>query len=63
MNQNLQPTKPTATSDIVPAPTGGLNYKDSWATMPVTDALELVNLFPRSSYCVVRPGCIEWGAS
>lgn len=45
-------------SDLVsyPAPIGGLNARDSIASMKPTDALVLDNWFPRPSYCEIRGG-------
>lgn len=44
----------------VPAPTGGLNARDSLANMPETDALVLSNWWPQTYGCLVRPGYREW---
>ena len=43
----------------VPAPTGGLNARDSLANMPETDALVLNNWWPQPYGLQVRPG-YEW---
>jgi hypothetical protein len=43
-------------SQTVPAPVGGLNYRDSLALMKPTDALRLDNLLCRPGYVEVRRG-------
>ena len=40
----------------VPAPIGGLNARDSLATMPETDAIVMRNLWPQPYGCSVRKG-------
>ncbi|MDI3463632.1 MAG: hypothetical protein OJF50_002453 [Nitrospira sp.] len=47
----------TAVEKTFPAPVGGWNARDSLASMRPTDAVELVNWFPRPSYVEMRPGC------
>ena len=42
--------------EAYPAPTGGLNARDSYANMSSSDAITLNNIFPNSSYCEVRYG-------
>lgn len=51
-------TPKTATSRTVsiPAPVGGLNAKDSWANMPVTDATKMDNAFPGTTSVSTRAG-------
>jgi len=44
----------------VPAPTGGLNARDSLANMPETDAITLNNWWPVPYGCKVRPGSLAW---
>jgi hypothetical protein len=39
-----------------PAPIGGLNTRDPLSAMKNTDAVELDNIFPNSSYCEMRGG-------
>lgn len=39
-----------------PAPLGGWNKRDPLAAMKPTDAVDLVNWFPRTSYCEIRGG-------
>lgn len=46
---------PTDVYDLT-APIGGLNTRDPISRMPETDALELINLFPRTSDVVLRSG-------
>lgn len=46
----------TARSTSIPAPTGGLNDRDSIADMPEKDALILDNWWPLPSYIQVRKG-------
>ncbi len=40
----------------VPAPVGGWNARDAIAAMPSTDAVTLINFFPRTSDLVMRNG-------
>ena len=57
----FQPIRPASNKvSTVPAPTGGLNARDSLANMPETDALVLVNFWPQPYGCQVRPGYEEW---
>lgn len=44
----------------VPAPVGGLNFRDSAAAMPVTDALRMVNFQPLPYAVAIRKGWSEW---
>lgn len=43
-----------------PAPVGGLNDRDSLATMPAQDAVVLENWWPYPSQVMVRKGSVEW---
>ena len=43
----------------VPAPVGGWNARDSIANMDPLDAVQLVNMFPNVSNCVLRGGFTE----
>lgn len=43
-------------SEAIPPPVGGLNAKDALDNMPVTDAVELVNLFPDNTEIKLRKG-------
>ena len=61
MRVALRVKKPRAAvtkSATVPAPVGGWNARDSLASMPASDAVELVNLFPGTSTVEVRGGSI-----
>jgi len=40
----------------IPAPTGGLNVRDSYTDMKPDDAVILTNVFPEANYCRVRGG-------
>lgn len=42
-----------------PAPVGGWNARDALANMKPTDAVRLVNWFPRTTDCVIRGGHID----
>lgn len=44
----------------LPAPTGGLNARDSYTDMDALDAIVLTNVFPEASYCAVRGGYAPW---
>lgn len=46
----------TAQVGVVPAPTGGLNYRDPIAAMTPQDALVLTNFIPRQQGCELRKG-------
>lgn len=48
--------QPRSTSASLPAPIGGLNYRDSVSMMAETDALELDNLFPSPTDVNLRKG-------
>lgn len=41
---------------VIPAPTGGLNYRDPISMMPPTDALALTNFIPRQTGVELRKG-------
>jgi len=49
-----------AATASVPAPIGGLNFRDSAAAMPPTDALLLLNFQPLPYAIAVRRGWEEW---
>jgi hypothetical protein len=40
----------------IPAPVGGWNARDSWADMPETDAVSMVNMFPTTTDVSLRKG-------
>lgn len=44
----------------VPAPVGGWNARDALAQMKPTDAIRLVNWYPRPTYCESRGGCSDY---
>jgi len=46
----------TAQVGVIPAPTGGLNYRDPIAAMTPADALVLTNFIPRQQGCELRKG-------
>lgn len=54
------PRKPTrqatAQAQSIPAPTGGLNARDSVALMAATDAIVMDNMFPQTTDVVLRNG-------
>lgn len=43
----------------LPPPVGGWNRKDSLQNMPLTDAVSMINWFPRQSDVISRPGIVE----
>lgn len=45
-----------AQEKTMPPPVGGWNEQDSLASMPPTDAVELVNWYPRPTHVETRPG-------
>lgn len=45
---------------VLGSPVGGLNVRDSITDMPPTDAIEMDNVFPGTSTCNVRRGCIDY---
>lgn len=46
----------THNARVIPAPVGGLNFRESLTAMPPQDALVLENWIPRSYGCVIRGG-------
>lgn len=50
----------TAASFSLPAPTGGINARDSLTDMKPDDAVSLTNVFPEATYVAVRKGHAEW---
>lgn len=46
----------TAQVGVIPAPTGGLNYRDPIVAMSPSDALVLTNFIPRQQGCELRKG-------
>ncbi len=44
----------------IPAPTGGINARDSFTDMEPDDAVGLVNIFPEANYVAVRKGHASW---
>lgn len=53
----------TSSAVNLPAPTGGLNTRDSLAEMHPLDAVTLNNWFPRSGECVLRGGSSSFASS
>ena len=53
-------TSATAQVASIPAPVGGLNDRDSVASMPPTDAVILENWWLNPSKLVTRAGCSSW---
>lgn len=51
---------PVSNSVSLPAPVGGWNARDSLANMPPTDAVDLVNFFPRTTECELRYGYTQF---
>jgi hypothetical protein len=51
---------PIARPYTLPAPVGGWNAKDSIGNMPPTDAVYMVNFFPRTGDVVQRNGFTSW---
>ena len=57
----MQSIRPATNKVVtVPAPTGGLNARDSLANMPETDALVLNNWWPQPYGLQARPGFEVW---
>lgn len=56
MDMKVRPGAQKSTSVSLPAPVGGLNARDSIASMPVTDALRLENFFPNATSVDRRNG-------
>ena len=52
-----------AQSFIVPAPTGGLNYRDPIVSMAPTDAVVLTNMIPRQQGVELRKGWQEFSTA
>lgn len=52
--------RPVAQTITIPAAVGGWNARDAIAAMPPTDAVTLINLFPRTSDVTMRRGFAEW---
>ena len=52
--------KSAAQVKTIPAPIGGLNTKDGYASMPPTDAIALVNWLPDTGGLRCRKGYSEW---
>ena len=44
----------------IPAPTGGLNTRDSESLMEATDAIEMKNVFPSQGKVITRKGYTEY---
>lgn len=44
----------------IPAAVGGWNARDALANMPETDAVSLINWFPKPSRCELRKGYANW---
>lgn len=57
INQMVQRSAARVAS--IPAPVGGWNARDSIANMDPLDAVQLVNMFPTVSNCVLRGGAVE----
>ncbi len=49
-----------STAYNLPAPTGGLNARDSFTDMKEMDAVTLTNIFPEANYVAVRGGSSSW---
>ena len=49
-----------SSSFSLPAPTGGINARDSFTDMKPTDALGMVNVFPEATSVNVRGGYASW---
>ena len=52
-----------AQSFIVPAPTGGLNYRDPIVAMAPNDAVVLTNMIPRQQGVELRKGWQEFSSA
>lgn len=57
------PTQRVQKIASIPAPVGGLNARDSYASMPPTDAIALVNWLPDTGGVRCRKGYVEWATS
>lgn len=51
---------PITQTTSIPAPTGGWNARDAIADMPPTDAVSLVNMFPRTTTVDLRGGYAQY---
>jgi hypothetical protein len=47
----------------ISAPVGGLNGRDSLSSMRPEEAYEMTNMFPGTTSCYIRPGCVEHQAA
>jgi len=47
-------------ASVLPAPVGGWNARDSYQTMPATDAVKLENLYPGTTSVSLRRGETDW---
>lgn len=54
------PTRRVQKLATIPAPIGGLNARDSYASMPATDAIALVNWLSDTGGVRCRKGYVEW---
>jgi len=54
--QKFRPLRQVSTAYNLPAPTGGLNARDSYTNMDAADAVTLTNVFPEANYVAVRGG-------
>jgi hypothetical protein len=52
-------TRRVSDSTALPAPTGGMNARDSLALMEPDHAIQLINLFPQQYGCRVRKGWVR----
>lgn len=50
----------TSNAYNLPAPTGGLNARDSYTDMDAADAVTLTNVFPEANYVAVRGGFVSF---
>lgn len=60
MRRNRLRAVPSSQSDIIPAPVGGWNARDSLAAMPRTDAPLLENFYPSATNVTIRGGELDW---
>ena len=59
--QNVQAQRRQYTPEVdIPAPTGGLNTRDNIGSMPIEDAIELVNWIPGNNSVSGRQGYTTW---
>lgn len=48
----------------IPSQVGGLNTRDSYDAMPVSDCIEIKNIYPKGTYCESREGTTTvWGST